>query len=477
MEKKKNLQLENVSSILLGPLLFAACIFVLPKDLFTYAARTAIGTLCWMGVWWVAQPVHTGVTGLIPIVVNAIFGMIPMDAIISKYANETIMLLLGADLLTISWTVTGLDKRIALKSLYLIGPSLTQQLIVWFVASGILSMFLPNLVVCAMLTPIALSMLRYAGEGDLKTGKIAPIILVSIAWGTGIGGMGSPLGGAMNLVAIDYLEGLTGGEFFFTSWMIRMVPLLVIIMAFNIVCILIIKPKKVNLTGTRDYFQELYAGLGKISRDEIVCLVMFCIVMLLCFLRDLYAAYLPGLKPAYAFLLFGVLTFVLPKQGGGKLSKWENTSKEVSWGLIYMCGGGMAVGALLTGTGAIESFAAIINKLNLDGGFVTMLAIAAFTVMLSEISNNTSAAAISIPIVISICQGLHLNPIPYLYTTIAAFNCAYMLPTTTRAIPIGYGLSPKYLMQKGAVLSIGSIFVASLSGYLLMQIWPAFSTF
>ncbi len=477
MKRKGLVQWKDTANIILGPLVFVACIFLLPSDLFVYEARAAIGTLGWMGVWWVTLPVHTGVTGLIPIIANAIFNMIPMDAIISKYANETIMLLLGADLLTISWTVTGLDKRIALKSLYLIGPSLTQQLIVWFLASAVLSMFLPNMVVCAMLTPIALSMLRYVGQGDLQKGAIAPVILVSIAWGAGIGGMGTPLGGAMNLVAIDYLEELIGGEFLYTSWLIRMFPLLIIIAAVDLVCILLIKPKGVNLTGTKDYFRSLYAELSHISRDEIVSLVMFILVMVLCFARDLYAQYLPGLKPAYAFLLFGVLSFIVPKEGGGRLSKWEHASKQVSWGLIYMCGGGMAVGALLTGTGAVESFASIIGKLHLTGGFGTMFAFAAFTVILSEISNNTSAAAISIPIVISICQGLNLNPLPYLYTTIAAFNCAYMMPTTIRAIPIGYGLSPKYLLQKGALLTLASILVASISGYLLMELWPMFSAY
>ena len=60
---------------------------------------------------------------------------------------------------------------------------------------------------------------------------------------------------------------------------------------------------------------------------------------------------------------------------------------------------------------------------------------------------------------------------------IAAFNCAYMLPTTIRAIPIGYGLSPKYLLQKGCVLTLMSILVVSISGYLMLILWPAFSTY
>lgn len=462
-------------ALVLGPVLFVLCLLLLPADVFIFEARSAIGTLVWMGVWWVSLPVHTGITGFVPILVNTFICMTPMEGLLAKYANETIFLLLGADLITLSWTVTGLDKRIALKSLYLIGPSLTQQVAVWFVVSTVLSMLLPNMVVCAMLIPIALSMLRYVGEADLTHGKIAPIILVSIAWGAGIGGMGTPLGGAMNLVAVDYLEELIGGEFLYASWAIRMLPMLLVIVVVDLLCLLALKPRKVNLSGTREYFRVLYHELPKINRDEIIALVSFVAVMILCFARNLYAEYLPGLKPAYAFLFFGLTTFVIPRKNGGHLNEWNHAFSKVSWGLIYMCGGGMAIGTLLTATGAVDSFASIISRFNLTGGFGTVFAFAAFTVILSEISNNTSAAAISIPIVISICQGLNLNPMPYIYTVIAAFNCAYMLPTTIRAIPIGYGLSPKYLLQRGALLTFSSILIASITGYLLMILWPAFS--
>lgn len=466
---------KKIIAILLGPIGFLLSLVLLPVNVFSYPARAAIGTLIWMGIWWVTLPVHTGVTGFLPLIVNALFCLTPMDGILTKYANETIFLLLGADMISISWKETGLDKRIALKTLCLIGPSLTQQIVVWFIASLVLSMFLPNMVVCAMLTPIALSMLRYVKEDDLTNGQIAPIVLACIAWGAGIGGMGTPLGGAMNLVALDYLEELIGQEYLYTSWAIRMMPLLILIAAADIVCILLIRPKNKNLHGTREYFRRLYQERPPFSRDEKVALSLFMVVILLCFTRSLYEKVLPGLKPAYAFMFIGTLTFVLPKQNGERLLTWEKASKEIGWGLLYMCGGGMAIGALLSSTGAIGSIAGLINGLALDGGFGTMLVFAAFTVLLSEISNNTSAAAISIPIVISVCKGLQVNPMPYLYTTIAAFNCAYALPTTIRAIPVGLGLAPKYLLKNGVLLTVVSILVSAGIGYVMMCLWPAFS--
>lgn len=469
-----NRNTKRTVTLISGPLCWILAAVIIPGDLFSFEARSAIGTILWMGIWWVCLPVATGVTAFIPIVVNALTNMLPMEKILANYGSETVLLLLGADLISLSWEVTGLDKRISLKALCMIGPSIRQQIIVWFAISALLSMFLPNAVVCAMLTPIALSMLKYIGEEELKVGKTAAVIVACVAWGAGIGGMGTPLGGAMNLVAISYLEELTGREFMYTSWFIRMIPLLVLVMLFNIFILMIIKPKNAYLKGSKEYFQKLYAELPGMGRDEAVSMALFLTVIVLSFTRPLYADFFPVLKPAYAFLAVGILSFAINKKDKNPLMIWEIAEKKVFWGMIFMFAGGMALGTLLTETGATESIAAQLKNLNLRGGIGTVFAFTCFTVILAEISNNTSAAAIAIPIIISITQQLKLNPIPYIYISIAAFNCAFMLPTTIRAIPVGFGLSPKYLLKKGIWMTLSSILVISIAGYILITFWPGY---
>ena len=52
---------------------------------------------------------------------------------------------------------------------------------------------------------------------------------------------------------------------------------------------------------------------------------------------------------------------------------------------------------------------------------------------------------------IGITSGMGLDPLPYVYLTSVACNCAYALPTSIRAIPVGYGLDIKYMLKKGMV--------------------------
>lgn len=56
-----------------------------------------------MGFWWITVPVSPAVTAFVPIVVNALFGVLPMGGVISNYFSEIVVLLLGAELLAIAW--------------------------------------------------------------------------------------------------------------------------------------------------------------------------------------------------------------------------------------------------------------------------------------------------------------------------------------------------------------------------------------
>ena len=112
----------------------------------------AVGTVSWMAYWWITAPIDYAITAFLPIAVNAVVSIVPMSKIIANYASETIILLLSASILVVSWEESKLDKRIAVRCLAFIGPSLTSQIVFWFLFSAILSALLPNAVVCSVIT-------------------------------------------------------------------------------------------------------------------------------------------------------------------------------------------------------------------------------------------------------------------------------------------------------------------------------------
>ena len=56
-----------------------------------------------------------------------------------------------------------------------------------------------------------------------------------------------------------------------------------------------------------------------------------------------------------------------------------------------------------------------------------------------------------------------------------SYNLSYTLPTSIRSIPIGYGLSPRYMFVRGIVLTVVMVLAVSVIGWALITFWPGFS--
>lgn len=463
-------------NIIIGPLLLILCATLLPDSIFTsFGSKAAVGTVLWMAYWWLTAPLDYAITGLLPIAVNALLQITDMSTIISNYASETILLLFGASILTASWERTGLDKRIAVTFLRFIGNKFRTQLLFWFMLSFLLSAVLPNAVVCATVTPIAVAMLSSIGHSDVKKSKYASKILLTVAYATGLGGLASPLGGAMNLVTVDYIQQLTGDEYMYTSWVIRFLPIVIVLLIINIIFMLRDVKSIDTLGGSKEYLIEQYNNLPKMSFEEKISLSLFIIATVLSFTRQFYEDLLPGLKPAYVFIICAIISFLITNKDGERLMIWKNVQTKIVWEMIYIFAGGLAVGSLINSSGAAEDIGAYISTLNLDGGYLTVLIIITVTIILSDVTSNTATAAVAIPIVISIINGIDKNPIPYIYIASVGVNLSYMLPTSIRAIPVGYGLQPKYMFKEGWKITVAIIIVMSVFCYLLLKYWEAFS--
>ena len=468
----------RIINLIIGPALFFILAYGLSgAGVVSLSAAKGIGVAVWMIYWWVTRPVDITVTALLPVAVNAIFNIVPMNSVISQYSSGSIILIFGSCLLTAPWSKIGLDRRISLKALSLIGPSMKSQIAVWLLSAAIMSNLMPNVVVVAIFTPIAVAMLKAAGYEDIKKCEPAVPILCAIAWGSQLGGAGTPLGGAMNITAIDFIEKFTGKEFMYVDWITRMLPYTIIVTTI-VLLVMMFKPMKVNsLEGTKEYFQKCYAELGPISKDEVISLVLFIIAMLGSFLRPLYANLLPGLVPAYLFLITGFINFVIvAADKKDMLLTWDHAQTEVMWGMLLLFAGGLALGQILTGSGANDAVAGFVAKLPLKGGIGTILIFAIFASVISEMTNSTVSAAVTLPMVIGVTQKLGLNPIPYVFTACMAMNYESLLPVSVRAISVKSGLDPSKLMKEGFPITIIRLLVAVAVGFITMKIWPGFGT-
>ena len=454
--------------VVLGPISFLLSYYLFPLEWFgSYSANGAVGTVIWMSIWWITCPVDLAVTAFVPIAVNSIFQIVDMNAVISNYSSETILLLLGASILTVSWEETGLDKRVAASLLSIVGGNLRIQISLWFVLSCVMSSILPNAVVCATIIPIAVAMLKYVGVNDIASSKNASLILLTIVYAAGVGGLATPLGGAMNLITVKYIEELTGTEYMYIDWVRKYLPCMVFLVISNALFLVLCCSPKDKIGGSKEYFVMQYKRLPKITLEEKLVLALFCFATILSFTRQFYSSYLPGLKPAYSFIICAIVSFFITHKGGSRLLVWKRTQQKIVWELMYVFAGGLAVGCMINQSGAASSLGKHIALLGATGGFLTVFFILLFTILLSDVTSNTATAAVAVPIVIAVAKGMGQDPIPYVYIATIGVNLSYILPTSIRSIPIGYGMKPAFMIKKGIPITLMMIMSLSVICYLM----------
>ena len=464
-------------SVIAGPTIFLA-LLLLPLGGLPYEVRCSIGLLVWMALWWITRPVHLAVTGFLPLVTVALFNFASVDRILPAYAAELVILLLSANVLTTCWTRWGLDRRIALVSLIGVGTNTTRQIISWFAIGMILSAFLPNTIVAATMIPIVVAMLRFIGIEDLWESNLGTALVIAVAWGTSAGGATTPLGGAPNLLTVEYIqEMVTGEEFLFATWVTRFLPLSLAVMIVTFIYVrFAFKPEIAEVEGTREFFLSELKSLGSMSIQEKWGFFLFVSAALLAFSRPLYASLIPSLTPAYAFLCCAIICFLVRTQGEN-LMTWEYAQGKMMWGLFYLFAGGTALGRVLTETGTAAYIAEALLPYASGGGFVAVVVFAGLTLFMTQVTNNTAAIAITVPITISTFQSLDLNPLPFIYIVTAVGNCGFMLPTSAGgpAVAAGYGINLKTMAIKGFWACLFALISVVIVGYLLSIYWPAFS--
>ena len=138
--------------------------------------------------------------------------------------------------------------------------------------------------------------------------------------------------------------------------------------------------------------------------------------------------------------------------------------------MLLLIAGGLALGQILTGSGANDTIASLISSANLTGGLGTVIIFAVFACIVSEMTNSTVSAAVTLPIVIGVTSKLGLDPLPYVFATAMAMNYESLLPVSVRAISVSYGLDPDKLMKKGLPVTFFRMITAIAVGYISILI-------
>ena len=367
--------------------------------------------------------------------------------IMACFADPTIILFLGGFILAIAATKSGLDVLMAKTMIKPFGKKSENVLLGFMLITGIFSMFISNTATAAMmltfLTPV-FKALPANGKGRIALTMAIPI-------GANLGGMGTPIGTPPNAFAYKVLNDPAGLDMgiSFGQWMMFMAPLVIVMLLLSWFVILRFFP------FTQKTIELQIEGDVQHNWRTVVVAVTFAVTILLwVFGKQLgINANTTAMLPIAVFAFTGVIS--------------ARDLQDIDWAVIWMVAGGFALGLAMNGTGLAANAVKSIPFASLSP-VVVLIVSCLVCFALSNFISNTATAALLIPILTVVCQGMgdSLGLIGGTSTVLigiaVAASCAMALPISTPPNAIAYStglIQQKDMAKTGLTVGVLSLII------------------
>lgn len=419
-------------------------VYAVTADVLPEPARRTAAIAVLMATWWMTAAIPLPVTALLPLVLFPLLGVLDIRAAAAPYASSVIFLFLGGFILGLAMEKSRLHKRIALGIVGFTGTDPRRLVGGFMLAAAALSMWISNTATAIMLLPVAISLIDTLEERDPATPPaLATALLLGIAYGTSIGGLGSLLGSPPNIVLANYVENELGGSMTMLEWMRFGIPSVIILLPVtwwvlvNVTCRL---PRQGNGHAAATIDAEL-ASLGEWRPAEKRVLAIFLLAVFAWLFRQPLATlpWLAHLNDTVIAVSAAIALFLVPSgEKDAALMDWQ-TAERLPWGILLLFGGGLSLATAITGSGLDQSIASAFALLGDVPLLVVILAVVTLVIFVTELSSNTATANTFIPILAAAAIGLAASPMPIIVAAALASSCAFMLPVATPPNAIVFG--------------------------------------
>jgi sodium-dependent dicarboxylate transporter 2/3/5 len=392
----------------------------------------AVTVLCAM--WWVLEALPLSATALLPVVIFPLVGVLPADKAAAAYGDPLILLFLGGFMLSAAAEHWGAHRRIAQVALQCIGGTSGRRIVLAVLAATtFISAWINNTACALMMLPVALAFI----ERD-KTGKLAVPLLLSVAYGSSIGGIATPIGTAPNGIFIGVYRKETGLTVPFHQWMMLCVPITIVMM---IATWLLLTYK------LRDVDNLEIPATEKWTAPQKRTLGIFGLVCLGWIFREVpYGGWsewlgVPGAGDMTVAIAGTLLMFIIPSGNGERSSRllnWE-IAEGIPWGVLILFGGGLCIAAAFQSSGLSKVFGEVASGLR-DWPMLALIGTLCLSVtFLSEFTSNTATSNILMPILAATAKANDMDPALLMIPATLSNSLAFMMPVGTPPNAIAYG--------------------------------------
>ena len=414
---------KQIIGIVLAILAIIVSMFMPEMGDVSQVGMRTIGVLVAFLLLLVTEALPVVVISLIFVAIMPLLGVVPsFGTALKGYSEPIVFFTLASFGIAAALTTIPLSKRILRALLKAFGKNVGQVLLSMMAACAFLSSIVSNVPTCAIFMAITLDFLKlYDNEEDKKrTGRL---FMIAIPVASMIGGMMTPAGSSINLLAMGQLETHAGMEITFVQWMAAGIPLaLVMIPLAWFVMLKVYKPAEITKEQIDSFVNSIDIP-QKMDKKEIkVCIIT--IMMLVLWIASSWVKEINVMVVA----MLGCCIMFLP---GVEVLKVDTFLRENSWDAFFLVGSVISIANAMITNGVSSAIAGAIPAMDLP--LALILAVVALLIFITLVIIPVASSMIPIMAVplISIALGGDVSPALVMLTAaLCAGNC-YLLPLDT----------------------------------------------
>ena len=350
------------------------------------------------------------------------------------FSNPVIMLFFGGFVLSTAFNKYALDRFFLDKLMIKLTASHRRLLFGYLFISALFSMWISNTATAAIMITLSKPIVEQLNRND----PFKKALILSIAFGSNIGGICTPIGTPPNAIAIGVLSENNITINFF-EWMLMAIPLALIILTATGIFLLWKYPFQSNQIPRKKVEKKI------LLKGGIPVIIIFCSMVFFWITSFMHQI------PDALIALLGV----------GALATFRliDTSdlKKIHWDILILMWGGLALGQAFQVSKLTDHF----YYLSIFKGhsFILVLMFCILALIISSFISNTATANFIVPLAVSIPSGDKL-----ILSVTIALSCSFamILPVSTPPNAIAYSsghLKVKDFFQAGGIVSITSLII------------------
>ena len=343
----------------------------------------------------ITEPIPLPAVALLIAVLEVSFHIAPATEVAKTYMNDSVFFIMGSLMMAVAIVQQGLDTRLALGIIRLTGNKVQHIVLGFTCISALLSSFIGEHTVVALMLPVGLSIIKNCSR-QKSIPNLTALILFSIAYGSTIGSIGTPSGGARNAIMLEYWRTMTenGISLTYSQWIIMAYPMVIMGMLSTAFLLqMAFKPEMIRMDTAIRRLKIQVAHKGPLTGNEFLTIIIF-ISVFLCwiFLHEYYGLGIIAIGGAFLYMAFGLVD-------------WKDVSKHTNWGVILMFAAAISLGVQMQNTGAaawignsmISQFSSLIAQFTIIPYILNMF----LTTLFSNIMSSSATVAVLGPIMLN----------------------------------------------------------------------------